>query len=337
MEHVVQFPGLGIELKVNEVAFTIGSFEIKWYGVIIGVGFILAMIYAFRSLKVMKVNEDKFIDAILVGLIGGIIGARLYFVIFYPGDKYVQNPMEIFNIRSGGLGFYGGMIGGLLCGGLMARFRKLNIPAVFDLVSMSFLIAQSIGRWGNFVNQEAFGSETNLPWGMMSDYTGNVTVHPCFLYESILCLIGFIFLHIFTRKLRRYDGQTFLLYIGWYGLIRFFIESLRTDSLYIGGLKVSMVVSALMVIASVVLLIIFRNRTSLTGCGNKAVMEANAVLIEESSEDEATVENGDKSVVKSVNTEDNSESGEFDPSKYSTIFGDLNEEKNEDGQEEKED
>ncbi|WP_099204192.1 prolipoprotein diacylglyceryl transferase [Scatolibacter rhodanostii] len=279
MQHLVEFPKLGIEMTVNETVFTIGNFEIKWYGLLIGIGFFLAILYAMKMAKKMNVNDDKLLDVIIFGVIGGIVGARLYYVIFYPGDKYINNPMEIFQIRDGGLGFYGGFIGGLLCALIVAKIKKMNIPALFDLVALGFLIGQSFGRWGNFTNQEAFGGPTDLPWGMQSDNTrlfSETPVHPCFLYESLLCALGFVLLHFFTTKLRRYDGQTFLLYLVWYGISRFFIEMTRTDSLIVGNsaLKVSMLVSALFVAAAVVLLFIFRHRTSLTGVGSKEVMQA---------------------------------------------------------------
>lgn len=281
MTHVVQFPGLGLTLTVNEVAFSIGNFQVRWYGVIIAVGFLLALVYASRSCKKMNINMDKLIDAVLVGLVGGIVCARLYYVFFDPNNShYFEDPIEILKIWEGGLAIYGGVIGALVFGGLMAKARKLKVAAVLDLASLGFLIGQGVGRWGNFVNQEAFGSATNLPWGMYSDNTELVVpgspVHPCFLYESLLCLLGFVLLHFFTRKLRRYDGQTFLLYIVWYGVCRFFIEGTRTDSLIIPytSLRVSQVVALACVVVGVILLIVFRHKTSLTGCGDKRVMDA---------------------------------------------------------------
>lgn len=279
--YIVQFPKLGWEFTVNDTALQIGSFSIKWYGVIIGIGFLLAILYGFQNAKNVNVNSDKLLDAIIWGLIGGVVGARLYYVIFYPGDKYIQNPLEIFKIHSGGLAFYGGLIGALIAAIIVAKVKKMNIPALLDLVALGFLIGQGIGRWGNFVNQEAFGTVTDLPWGMSSINTGNQPVHPCFLYESLLCIVGFVLLHFFTRKFRRYDGQTFILYVIWYGFIRFFIEGLRTDSLYLFGtdLRVSQVVSGLAVIAGIALLVLFRNRTTLTGCGDKKVMELCGVVI----------------------------------------------------------
>lgn len=286
MTHQVQFPNLGISVEVNPIAFQVGNFTIYWYGIIIGIGFLLAVLYGFSSCKKMNINKDHLLDAIIAGLLGGIIGARLYYVIFYPGDKYITNPMEIFNIKEGGLGIYGGIIGGMLCGGIVAKIRKMNLFAVLDVASLGYLIGQGVGRWGNFVNQEAFGCATDLPWGMYSDRTaaevvGNV--HPCFLYESILCLLGFVLLHLFTRHLRRYDGQTFLLYIIWYGVTRFFIEGLRTDSLLLPGidLRVSQVLAAASALVAVVLLIVFRNCHKLTGCGSRKAMEAAGLTVED--------------------------------------------------------
>lgn len=289
MTHLVQFPNLGISVEINPVALQFGDFKIYWYGILIGIGFLLAILYGFSSCKKMNINKDHLFDAIIAGLIGGIIGARLYYVIFYPGDKYLQNPMEIFNIKEGGLGIYGGIIGGLLCGALVAKWRKMRVFAVLDVASLGYLIGQCIGRWGNFINQEAFGCATDLPWGMYSDRTAEEVVgnvHPCFLYESLLCLLGFILLHFFTRHLRRYDGQTFLLYIVWYGVTRFFIEGLRTDSLLLPGidLRVSQVLAAVSALAAIVLLIVFRKCQKLSGCGSRCVMEANGIQLEEQSE-----------------------------------------------------
>lgn len=281
----VHFPGLGINVKIDPVAFRLGNFEIKWYGIIIAVGFLLAFLYVMKSCRKFNMNQDKFIDCVIVGIIGGIIGARLYYVIFSTSSEFVNNPVSIFYIRQGGLGIYGGIIGGLLCAWLIAKLHKISVPAVFDLASLGFLIGQAIGRWGNFVNQEAFGSKTNLPWRMVSENTELIVsggVHPCFLYESLWCVIGFILLHIFSRKFRRYDGQTFLLYLLWYGVGRFFIEGFRTDSLItpVVPLRVSQVVAAATVVVSIVLMIVFRKRTSLTGCGLPKIMELNSIVIE---------------------------------------------------------
>lgn len=284
MTHNIEFPSLGLQFDVNTTAFSIGSFSVQWYGILIAVGFLLALLYASKMCKKMNIVSDALFDCVIVGLICGVVGARLYYVIFYPGDKYINDPLSIFNIKEGGLAIYGGLIGGLLGGAITAKIRKLKVTAVLDIASIGFFIGQTIGRWGNFINQEAFGTATDLPWGMQSAATSVEVVgpvHPCFLYESILCFLGFIFLHFFTRYLRRYDGQTFLFYLVWYGTSRFFIESLRTDSLLIPytDLRVSQAVAAATVIAAVILLIVFARKTSLTGCGSKKVMELNGIKI----------------------------------------------------------
>lgn len=286
MTHHIEFPSLGLQFDVNTTAFTIGSFSVQWYGILIATGFLLAILYASRMCKKMNISSDALFDCVIVGLICGVIGARLYYVIFYPGDKYINDPISILNIKEGGLGIYGGIIGGLLGGGIMAKIRKIKVTAVLDIASIGFFIGQAVGRWGNFINQEAFGTSTDLPWGMQSAATALDVVgpvHPCFLYESILCLLGFIFLHFFTRYLRRYDGQTFLCYLVWYGTSRFFIESLRTDSLLIPytDLRVSQAVAAVTVLAAVVLLVVFARKTSLTGCGSKKVMELNGIKLKD--------------------------------------------------------
>lgn len=281
----VQFPGLGIHFTINPTAFSIGQFSVRWYGVIIALGFLLAFLYAMSSCKKFHMDEDKFIDVVIVGIIGGIIGARAYYVLFDTSDQYLRDPISALYIWQGGLAIYGGIIGGMLCGALVAKLRKISIPAMLDMASLGFLIGQTIGRWGNFVNQEAFGGPTTLPWGMVSEGTATITsspVHPCFLYESLWCLLGFILLHSFSRKLRKYDGQVFILYLVWYGIGRFFIEGLRTDSLItpVVPLRVSQVVATATLLVGVILLIIFRNRVSLSGCGSKKVMELNEIVDE---------------------------------------------------------
>lgn len=285
----MDFPGLGLKFIVNEVAVQItDSYSIRWYGVIIAVGFLLAVIYAWSSVKKMNIDGNKLTDAVIAGTIAGIVCARLYYVLFYfdgtGHNKFFSNPMEILKIHDGGLAIYGGVIGALAVGGLVAKLKGLKVTAVLDIASLGFLIGQGIGRWGNFINQECFGGPTSLPWGMVSDNTRAVVpdspVHPCFLYESILCLLGFVLLHIFTRKFRCYDGQTFILYIVWYGTVRFFIEGTRTDSLTLGanGPKVSQLVAAACVVVGVILLIAFRRKNGLTGCGNKHIMESIGLL-----------------------------------------------------------
>ena len=292
----VTFPGLGWSFDIDSTAFSIGWLEIKWYGLLIAFGFILAVVYAMLMCKKMVIDRSKLLDTIIVGLVAGIIGARLYYVLFYPGDKFWKDPISILYIHQGGLGIYGGIIGAMVIGGLFAKFRKLNVWSVLDVGVLGFLIGQTIGRWGNFVNQEAFGGPTSLPWGMQSENTllvsPNSLVHPCFFYESLWCLIGFILLHFFTTKLRQYNGQTFLLYLVWYGTGRFFIEALRTDSLYVPYLpiKISQLVAVVTVLVGIILLIVFRNRRTLAGCGAKTVMAQNERCWAEAIEGSLTAE-----------------------------------------------
>lgn len=262
MTYNVEFPSMGLSFNINPVAFSVNGFNVYWYGIIIGCGFILALFYALSRLKQFGIDRDKFFDCVLAGLICGIIGARLYYVLFRL-DYYIQNPSEILAVHNGGLAIYGGIIGGLLGGCTVAKIKKISIPAILDVAVLGFLIGQGIGRWGNFVNQEAFGTPTDLPWGMMSENTGGITVHPCFLYESLWCILGFVLLHFFSKKFRKYDGQIFLMYLVWYGFERMIVEGLRTDSLYIPfvNLRVSQILAALTLIAGIVMLIIFRKRT----------------------------------------------------------------------------
>ncbi len=313
MNHSISFPKLGFEFNVNTTAFSIGSFSVQWYGIIIACGFMLAILYGYAMAKKMNIDRDKFFDGIIVGLICGVIGARLYYCIFYPGTKYIDNPLEILNIKEGGLAIYGGIIGGLLGGGITCKLRKLKVLPCIDVAVVGFTIGQCIGRWGNFINQEAFGGSTNLPWGMQSDATEKVVVgpvHPCFLYESLWMLLGFIVLHLFTVRRRRYDGQTTILYMLWYGVGRFFIEGLRTDSLTVPGLdiRVSQLISAAIALTAVVLLIVFRNRTSLSGCGSKAVMGFNGLSLVGGEIVEAVPDKEENTVKKSTIFADEEES-----------------------------
>lgn len=268
----IVFEGLGISVNVpyDGVLFRIGSLSVRWYAALIALGMILAAIYGFRMMKRYKVNEDKFLNAILGGLIGGIVGARLYYVAF-SWESYADNPLSIFYIWEGGLAIYGGVIGALLVGGLIAKLQKLCVRDCFDIASMGFLIGQCIGRWGNFFNREAYGGNTTLPWGMTSDKIKNdlllmylngenvdvrTPVHPTFLYESLWCLLGFLLIHFLIARRRKFKGQVFLSYCIWYGIGRTFIEALRTDSLMVGPLRVSQILSIALVVAGVVLYII---------------------------------------------------------------------------------
>ncbi len=269
----VSFPGLGIDFDIDRVAFTIGSINVYWYGILIASGLILACIYAFMRADYFNVDKNKLLNAVIVGIICAIIGARLYYVIF-SWDDYKDNPMEIFYINRGGLAIYGGLIGAVLGGGIVCKIQKLNVLSALDIASIGFLIGQGIGRWGNFFNQEAFGTQTDLPWRMVSDNTGGVGVHPCFLYESLWCLLGVLVLHIISKKWYHFKGQILLCYMVWYGAERMVVEGLRTDSLYLPFSlfgytpRVSQILSACIFLTGIILLIIFRKKRNVTHGSN---------------------------------------------------------------------
>ncbi len=261
MEYNVKFPGLGLDFTLNPVAFEIGNFKVYWYGIIIATGLMLAILYAYKSAPRYNVDSSKLFNCVIVGIMTGIIGARLYFCLF-KWDYYVKNPLEIFSIHEGGLAIYGGIIGALLGGVTVAKIQKMKILPVLDITMMGFLLGQGIGRWGNFMNQEAYGSATDLPWAMVSEGTNNMLVHPCFLYESLWCLLGFVLLHFYGKYKQKYSGQIFYMYLVWYGFERMIVEGLRTDSLYlpfqIFGLdvRVSQLLSLVIFITGLILLIV---------------------------------------------------------------------------------
>lgn len=263
----VLFPGLGWEFDVYdtlvEIPFGDNVISIKFYGAIIAFGFTLAVLFGGRKAYVWKMSIDKMLDVLIWGTIGGIVGARAYYVIF-EWDYFKNHPDEIIQIWNGGLAIYGGIIGALIAAYFVCKKVDLSFLKLLDLAGMSLLIGQGIGRWGNYTNQEAFGTNTTLPWGMTSDkvvayinshqaefaqngieMNPDLPVHPTFLYESLWCLLGFVILYIVCQKFRKFDGQLFLGYGIIYGVERAIVEGLRTDSLYIGdtNLRVSQVLS----------------------------------------------------------------------------------------------
>ena len=266
MTDLISFPGLGLQFEVNRVAFSIGSIDIYWYAILIATGFMLALVFCFKNFPKFGVDPDRAIDVVFFAMIFGIIGARLYYVAF-QWDMYKDNLLEILNIRGGGLGFYGGIIGGIIGLIIGCKLRGQNTLAFLDVAGGAVLIGQGIGRWGNFVNSEAFGSNTTLPWGMTSPKIAayierhseevmgavmdpSVPVHPTFFYESLWCAIGLL-VFCYVMKKRKFDGQMLLFYLGWNGFGRMIIEGLRTDSLMIGPFRISQHLGALMFIFAV--------------------------------------------------------------------------------------
>lgn len=292
-EMEVEFPNLfnGMVISYRR-GFSLFGLNIYWYGVLIFIGVILAYFYAMhRATRDFGLVKDRVFDVAFVCIIVGFVVARVYYCVFTelknPGT---YNFITTFTkIRDGGLAIYGGIIGSVLIGILMCRLRKVNFFAMADLASLGFLIGQAVGRWGNFINQEAYGAACSSDW--LFAMGGNVIrsdpkipagsfVHPCFLYESAWCVLGFVLLHIYSKKLRTFDGELALLYVAWYGFGRAFIEQLRTDSLYAGPLKVSQWVGAVTFVAAMITLVIAKIKTSKSGRPLYVNTEASKELIE---------------------------------------------------------
>lgn len=262
----------GIHLKISPIAFTLpigkDGWDIYWYGIIIATGFLLAVLYGAKNAKRFNINFDKLLDVVLVTTPVSILCARTYYVIF-DGEK-LSGVSDFFGFGSNsgfsGLAIYGGVIGAAVCGTLMCRCKKIKILDALDLAAVGFLIGQAVGRWGNFMNQEAYGSFTGSSfWGMESERTilemGTGLVHPCFLYESIWCICGFFVLNHLSKK-REFSGQISLYYCAWYGFGRAIIELMRTDSLMIGPIKVSFALSLLICLLAIAVLIMIKVKKS---------------------------------------------------------------------------
>lgn len=227
---------------MNPVAFTLFGIEVRWYGILIGLGALLAIYLGERlASKNPRVPKEAVTDFALIALFLGILGARIYYVIF-EWEYYSQNMGEIFAIRNGGLAIHGGILAGIAVAYFFTKIKKIPFWDFLDMAAPGLVLAQGIGRWGNFANGEAHGGPTNLPWAID---VGGQMVHPTFLYESIWDVSIFIFLYFYLAKKREFPGQLTFLYFGLYSLGRFFIEGLRTDSLYFGPFRVAQVISCL--------------------------------------------------------------------------------------------
>lgn len=305
----IRFPKLGWEFHIDPTAFTIGGVRIQWYGIIIALGLALAVLYCFPRMKRFGIDSDRAVDAVLGGVIGGIVGARLYFVLSswedYKKDSFKETFLAVINTRNGGLAIYGGIIGALTVGLIICKIRKLKLLPMLDIAGIGLLIGQGVGRWGNFVNQEAFGTNTDFILGMTGGRIQHVIndsmqiggsmyenglemlwekpVHPCFFYESVWCLLGFVLLAFWSKR-RKYDGQLILMYMAWYGAERFVVEGLRTDSLMVGSIRISQLVSAVIFIASVILQIVigFKVKRDPESFVLYASTEESRLIIEES-------------------------------------------------------
>ena len=261
-EAIISFPFLGLTLD-PPYCIQIGSFSIYYYGVIIAVGFLLAVFYASRVHKRFDLVMDDVYDYIIWGVIVGVICARLYYCITFTDASgvhtYLHDPASILRIRDGGLAIYGGVIGAVLALIVRSRMKKQSVFPVLDIMSFGFLIGQLVGRWGNFFNREAYGYETDVFCRMgltLGDTT--VYVHPTFLYESLWNLLGFLLLHFHAKKHRKWQGQYFLLYLIWYGFGRAAIEGLRSDSLWLipGVIRISQLLGLVSAVCALALYIL---------------------------------------------------------------------------------
>lgn len=240
--NTIAFPKLHISFEIDPILIHFGDGGIHWYGVIIAAGVLLALLLCGRLYRRRGRDPEDLVDFLLWALPFGIVGARLYYVIFsWHTGSYADDPAEIFRIWNGGLAIYGGIIAGFIVAAVFCRIRGLSLPEFADVCMPGVALGQCLGRWGNFVNGEAHGGETSLPWGMTVN--GSVPVHPTFLYESLWSLAGLVILTVIVKK-RLPSGSALFTYLIWYGTGRFFIEGLRTDSLYIvPGLRVSQAVA----------------------------------------------------------------------------------------------
>lgn len=262
---VISFPMLGENFAVNPPAwFSIGGFNIYFYGVVIALGFLLAVLYVNAFHERFRISMDDVYDLTIFAVIAAIVGARLYYVLFYDLSGYLAEPLSILRIRDGGLAIYGGVLGATVA--LVLRSGHKNIPAgrALDVAAAGLLIGQSVGRWGNFFNREAFGRQTGIfcRMGLTAPGRETVYVHPTFLYESLWNLAGIVLLHFFCKKHRKYEGQLFLLYLAWYGFGRMLIEGLRTDSLWLipDTVRVSQLLAAVSMLCALAVLAVNARR-----------------------------------------------------------------------------
>ncbi len=305
-QHVTIF---GLKLTLDPVAFTLpigNGWDIYWYGIIIALGFMLAIIYGMKRADRFNVDADKMLDVIIVTTPVSILCARAYYVLF-DGEK-VNSIKEFFGFGTSsgfsGIAIYGAVIGAFACGAVMCKIKKIKILDMFDLAATAFLIGQGIGRWGNFVNQEAFGSATGSKWfGMTSENVEAVLgsgslAHPCFLYESIWCIAGFFVLNHFAKK-RKFSGEITLIYCAWYGFERAIVENLRMDSLMLGNFRVSVLVAVITCVAAIVTLIVINKKQK------SAVTDGDYISMFDTDESIRPKDDAEKDISDNKESEDN--------------------------------
>lgn len=300
-EAIIKFPILGSDFRINpSTYFTIGNFRIYWYGVIIAVGFLLAVIYAMRTCKKFGYHTDTVLDAVIIGVPSGVIGARLYYVAnnfdAFRASTWQKTLLNIVNIKNGGSAIYGGLLLVVIGIWLYCRKTKTSFFALMDMASPAIALGSAIGRWGNFINRELYGKTTRFILRMgLDNGKKTVYVHPTFLYESVWNLAGFLMLHFFARK-RKFDGQMFGIYVVWYGVGRVFCEYLRDDSqsIFIGNtdIKASMVFGIVSILAALVFLWLYgANKIGSKLYVTQKEEAAAAALAEEVPEEEPAADN----------------------------------------------
>ena len=271
----IEFPNIlpnkGLRFEIDSTAFKLGDFEVKWYGIILCLAIVACLVLGLLLCRKYDIKQDDVLDYVLFALPGAIVGARLYYVIF-NFSLYKGNLISVFDVRSGGLAIYGGIIGAVIAIICVAKYKKHSFMHIMDFGIVFIPLGQAIGRWGNFFNQEAYGSVTNLPWGMngsrieqemvaAGEKAGSL-VHPTFLYESLWCFALFAFLLFYSRRFKKSNGECLSLYMILYGLERALVEGLRTDSLYIGStnIRVSQLLSVILILLGLTLFIDCRRR-----------------------------------------------------------------------------
>lgn len=240
---------------MNPVAFHLFGLPVRWYGILISIGIVLGAFIAMKRALKEKISDEKILDMLLIVIPSSIIGARIYYVIF-NWEYYSGDILRMINIREGGLAIHGGIIAGVIAGYFYCRHHGLSFVKMADICAPSIILGQAIGRWGNYINQEAYGRPTNLPWGIM---VNGVKVHPTFLYESIWNFLVFGFLIAYDKR-KKFEGELILFYGMLYSIARFFIEALRTDSLMMGPFRVAQLMSIVMIIVTGILIYIGRHR-----------------------------------------------------------------------------
>lgn len=270
-------------MKINKIAFTLFGRDIAWYGIIIMLGIVAGVLYVlYRAKHNEGISTDDILDLAICSIISAIVGARLYYVATsfgdFVGDSVGETLYNCIAIWEGGIAIYGAIIGGGIAAFIFAKVKKLKFTQLFDMMAPAVMLGQIIGRWGNFMNAEAYGTVTTLPWRMGIRADGSALtsyVHPTFLYESLWNLAGFILINLFYRK-KKFNGQIFLLYITWYGFGRMFVEGLRTDSLYVGPFRISQLIGFASFVAGIIMLAVFGIRAQSAKNPENAVPDADS-------------------------------------------------------------